>query len=408
MLISSSQPQRPLKPFKVRDENMGAPTVTTGKTIHQRNKSSPALSSLMHAGALKAVAKRAAFADVSNTVRPPQPSKDDSTLSAKGTNDAVKGSIFPIQEAQKPAALLRPAQRPLSNMGPKSSADSITTIPEEGKHPVRRQTVSESTTRAVQATDNATKGAGKKNSMVFKDVSEIPKIPKLAGNTAIVSGLAAPVQQILPRSKTDVRADPTPSEQLPGAGEASAVYSSIEANPQPKLLDNGLVAQAVYVDAVESQEQSDTYDGIPSKAIAEFDYLADLESRAVELERARLAETTIDPQLPGVPDLEEWADEAGEPYYDDDYTTARSLKLRSDGNTTGGATIVLNPKVTARVERELAAAKEIVESSRTDEDIEDEAWDTSMVAEYGDEIFQYMTSLEVRNDRIVTIIFLQT
>ena len=34
------------------------------------------------------------------------------------------------------------------------------------------------------------------------------------------------------------------------------------------------------------------------------------------------------------------------------------------------------------------------------DDIEDEAWDTSMVAEYGDDIFEYMHKLEVRFGRL--------
>ena len=46
--------------------------------------------------------------------------------------------------------------------------------------------------------------------------------------------------------------------------------------------------------------------------------------------------------------------------------------------------------------RELEAAKIFVEANRSDEDVEDEQWDTSMVAEYGDEIFEYMHSLEER------------
>ena len=40
-------------------------------------------------------------------------------------------------------------------------------------------------------------------------------------------------------------------------------------------------------------------------------------------------------------------------------------------------------------------AKEIIEGSKTIEELEDEAWDTTMVAEYGDEIFDYMRNLEV-------------
>ena len=53
------------------------------------------------------------------------------------------------------------------------------------------------------------------------------------------------------------------------------------------------------------------------------------------------------------------------------------------------------PKVNKEVKKELAAAKALVESTRTPDETEDEAWDTTMVAEYGDEIFQYMKELEV-------------
>lgn len=98
--------------------------------------------------------------------------------------------------------------------------------------------------------------------------------------------------------------------------------------------------------------------------------------------------------------LEEEADE----YWDeeDEYDfvefegsiTARSIRSRGD-NTTSGMTIVLLPKMTARVERELSAAKAFVESTQTPEEMDDEAWDTSMVAEYGDEIFSYLRELEV-------------
>jgi hypothetical protein len=40
-------------------------------------------------------------------------------------------------------------------------------------------------------------------------------------------------------------------------------------------------------------------------------------------------------------------------------------------------------------------AKEHVLQHQTEEEIEEEAWDVSMVAEYGDEIFAYMRELEV-------------
>jgi hypothetical protein len=101
------------------------------------------------------------------------------------------------------------------------------------------------------------------------------------------------------------------------------------------------------------------------------------------------------PPLPLVSEAEEyWEEEEEEVYDEQGYTTAHSYRSRGD-NTTGGATTVMIPKVSSNVERELAAAKMIVEGSRTREDIEDDAWDTSMVAEYGEEIFGYMRELEV-------------
>jgi G2/mitotic-specific cyclin 3/4 len=54
------------------------------------------------------------------------------------------------------------------------------------------------------------------------------------------------------------------------------------------------------------------------------------------------------------------------------------------------------PLITAETEKEIPNAKNIVESSLTEEMIEDEAYDPIMVAEYGDEIFSYMKELEVR------------
>lgn len=84
-------------------------------------------------------------------------------------------------------------------------------------------------------------------------------------------------------------------------------------------------------------------------------------------------------------------------FEDDGYTTARSFRSKGD-YTTGSTTVLLAPRVTERVEREIAAAKQVMLDTRaTDEIEEDESWDTSMVAEYGDDIFEYMHQLEVSN-----------
>lgn len=107
----------------------------------------------------------------------------------------------------------------------------------------------------------------------------------------------------------------------------------------------------------------------------------------------------LDPALANVNsagrDYPEYFDEDDEEYYDaEGYTTARSIRSRGD-NTTGALTTFLEPRITQRVMKELEQARDFVLANRTEEDIEDEAWDTSMVAEYGDDIFEYMHTLEV-------------
>ena len=91
---------------------------------------------------------------------------------------------------------------------------------------------------------------------------------------------------------------------------------------------------------------------------------------------------------------EYWDDDDEENEEDDGYITARSYRSRSE-NTTGGATTLLFPRYNQQVKRELALAKQIVEATRTVEDIEDDYCDTSMVAEYSEEIFEYMREQEV-------------
>lgn len=74
-----------------------------------------------------------------------------------------------------------------------------------------------------------------------------------------------------------------------------------------------------------------------------------------------------------------------------EYATAHSF----GDNTTIGATTVLDPAFTADVLEELAAAKFVVEDTMTEEEVEEEAWDISMAAEYVDEIMDHMKFMEV-------------
>ena len=133
------------------------------------------------------------------------------------------------------------------------------------------------------------------------------------------------------------------------------------------------------------------YQHVPVRPQAEKQVLLALEQQAQALEHER----HVALNLKNADTQQTYGDEEEEElYYEDGYTTARSLRMR--GDTTGGATIVLQPKYTAKVRAEIAAAKTLVENSRCPDDVEDEQWDTSMVVEYGEEIFAYMHTLEER------------
>lgn len=99
--------------------------------------------------------------------------------------------------------------------------------------------------------------------------------------------------------------------------------------------------------------------------------------------------------MPLVPEPEDYSDEDYEEdlYDEQGYTTAHSIK--SFGDYTGGVTALLVPDMTAKAQQELEEAKVYVEKNRPLDDVEDEEWDVSMVAEYGEEIFEYMRELEV-------------
>lgn len=91
------------------------------------------------------------------------------------------------------------------------------------------------------------------------------------------------------------------------------------------------------------------------------------------------------------------SDSDEEDQYDDPgYTTAHSYAPRGDNTTGGVTTVMFPPRITNKGQAELEAARHIVESGRTAEEIQEDAWDVSMVAEYGDDIFRYMKEQEVR------------
>ncbi|CAN9209442.1 unnamed protein product [Alternaria alternata] len=340
-----AKPQRPARALRVRDEN-ALPQLPAGKVLHSRGKSTPALSTLMQVGGIKAAAaKRTVFGDVSNTTRQPV-AKDDMQVTGKkkGLEVLKETSAVTVKEITKPGALARPAQRPLANVITKTNA-SIETSEVASAVPKH--------VNANQPTADARKVLSKKSSTaVFKEPQ-----PEPLSDTTLVNVPARQPLLTQPSSFPNVDRAPAQSQQ-------AATIPEEEEKTESK---NGADDRYEYLDALEEQ--------------------------------ARVLEQERNEELAKVNDLDQeeyWDEEEDEEYYDaDGYTTARSLRSRGD-NTTGGVTLVLAPRITAKTKRELEAAKIFVEANRSDEDVEDEQWDTSMVAEYGDEIFEYMHSLEER------------
>lgn len=361
-----------MRALRIRDEN-APPQLPAGKAIHQRNKSTPALSTLMHVGGLKAAnAKRTVFADVSNTVRQ-LVAKDDMQVPTKGkTVDILKDpAIVSAKELVKPAALLRPAQRPLANLSSKLNSSNVA-------ESIASAVPKLLATDAGLASTTFRKVVSKKATTVFREPSSDPvpeaeiakqaPVAPVAIEPAVKAVAPEPVASLIPTNHCVPR---RPLELAP-------------TEPKERVREE----KVIKVD-VDSKYPSTHVEVVLDK----YEYLDALEEQARVLEQERNEEIA---KLTGLDQEEYWDEDEDEEYFDaDGYTTARSLRSRGD-NTTGGVTLVLAPRVTAKTQRELEAAKMFVDSHKSVEDIEDEQWDTSMVAEYGDEIFEYMRQLEER------------
>lgn len=364
-------------------------------------------------GAAKIGVKRAVFGDVSNTTHTNRSIRDDSSLNHKGGYETNEKITIPQQD-KKPTALRRPAQRPMSVSGLRALLSNVTNtsnITTTTNLKLEAQALAPANTRKVLT---------KRNTTIFKDPSA-PQIeqPVVDLNKPLPTQAAiAPVYRDLNHQQYKQQPDePQPnlrrpqSKQMILTEEATNLKQTISyttpsednviARSDGAFIDDfGNVQVCEYTDETDPVESViATYDNpvVPLEGINKVDNAARLrEIVQIQIDNVQ-PELLLNHTTSAVSEPEEyWDEEDDEENYDEDgYVTARSYKSRGE-NTTGGATTILIPKVTNKVKKELQAAKELVEASRTNDEIEDEAWDMSMVAEYGDEIFSYMRELEVR------------
>ena len=370
---------------------------------------------MLNAGGLKLAAKRTAFGDVSNTVNVSRPSKDDSAIGGKGDFSTFEKTVPALQD-KKTTSLLRPAQRPLSVLGLKPSINSIT---HSSSQPHVKHTLPESQPppQPSDASSNTRKIPTKKSTAILNETASIQ--PALtAPDPHIPSTLVAPIapihRELQPRQQLksldgNHQLQPRPKSEL---DRDISERQPQEAPPKPQAIQNSseeptvLRSDGIYVD---EQGRAQLYDYVDPIEIAEVVPVEEEVLSDVGLSK-QIGRPSVDrysevltcksqpppkSTLATVSEPEEYWDDEGEENYDEEgYVTARSFKSRGE-NTTGGATTVLFPKVNLKVRKEIATAKDLIERSKTAEELEDEAWDTTMVAEYGEEIFQYMRDLEV-------------
>lgn len=415
-----AKPQRPTRTLRAiyGDEN-AMPTAGAQKTLHQRNKSSPALSTTHQAGGLKLAAKRTAFGDVSNTSNVSRPSKDDSAIGAKGEY-SITEKLIPTQQDKKVSSFLRPAQRPLSVSGLKGLLNNVassTNLPAVKQPSVDIQQPLQQTSQAA----NTRKLVTKKSTAVFKDaVATQPQYsaPEAQKSLPISAPIAPVHRELQARQQLKESNEPQEAQYKPqttqnkqayerAAQEIAAAPSAAQASSEEPAV---LRSDGIYIDEhgqVQFYGLEDSIEHVDVLQSSDNGVLLPVEvsnqngkTGQDQVLDAYLAKSQPEPHrrptLAPVSEPEEyWDDEGEENYEEEGYATARSFKSRGE-NTTGGATTILFPKVNQKTRKEIAAAKELIEGSKTVEELEDEAWDTTMVAEYGEEIFQYMKDLEIK------------
>lgn len=357
---------------------------------------------------LNAIAKRAAFGDVSNTSRALNHAKDDLVVPGKGNGtEYVK-----LQVLEKENALSRPAQRPLTA----TVKNSILGLNKANQS--ASLTTTSNKISAVPSVNPAQpirpRASSKRITAIYKDENSVKpqqaSEPAKQQNVPVASAPIPPVHQTLgPRhhkSQQQLKLDQpvlrrTQSRYMPSV--LPTVLSDSIPIPTSSSLgfkDAPVAEEPKLPSVADNSYDYQSYDALVQPLPKDDPIATEIAIPAVD---DYVPEERELPALPSEP--EEYWEEEEEVYDEQGYTTAHSYRSRGD-NTTGGATTVMIPKLNSKVERELEAAKLIVEGSRTREEIEDDMWDTSMVAEYGDEIFGYMRELEVSPDFFFFLVFI--
>lgn len=398
MLTKVHQPHRPLRlgtAAATGNENV----VPLKQALHQRHKSTGHIknaTSLIPGGGLKLAPKRAAFGEVNTNVRAVGVELNSKKAPVQTLNSGKENSGNGVTGkktvSQQPAQRLKIHGSAVNQTSVTHASDVLPTrqsmMPESHNPNARKPHVESQVPQAVKPVPT------KKASFVYDDSRQLAQTRAIDTRpaTAVDEAAAQLKPAVVTKKPRQYKSQPHLRTEQPALRRT--VSRQLGEVRNFAIVEQDEVPDTPYEDALEELiEVSEACGGASVSAATELvDVKAELIGRAMEaysVERAAAA--------PGAAFESEdnWDEEDVEVDEDQGYTTAHSYRSHGD-NTTQCLTAILAPKVTARIQQELDMARIAVEESRTFDEVEEEQWDVSMVAEYGDEIFGYMRELEVR------------
>ncbi|KAH7033213.1 cyclin-like protein [Microdochium trichocladiopsis] len=375
-------------------------SIVPKQTIHHRHKSTGNLLNMPTTGSLRMAAKRTALADFSN-------------INRQAPAESGKGLI-----KQKSAATFTV----LKGKENQSSRDSNKDQPAKSAHRQPQKYASAANlrhhARFSGVSSTRTSDLSQVVARELPSAAVIEEKPEVPSNVELV-----PLDEYVAASHYDEPASVYPElEQdfrFPTSNAVPAVHehpdvsynsyfsgSSSDTAPESNpLVDNAGPeddqVEALYVDAVEEFPAVPATEAHGSAEVRVHiaDSIATTLHHAIAVDEkphAKFVDAEPHPILSYPDDAVEVSDYDDEAYGDDQgYMTAHSYRSHGD-NTTTAFPVMFPPKLGRRGQAELEAAKQYVDAHRTKEEEDEECWDVSMVAEYGDDIFAYCRELELQ------------
>ncbi|TQS37763.1 hypothetical protein Golomagni_01752 [Golovinomyces magnicellulatus] len=366
-----ARPQRPIRSMRAQTDENCVPAAHNKLLLHYRQKSANQVA-LLPVGRLKATARRTAFGDVSNTVKTLTKSQEDSGQLQNNLDKCVK-----LHE-RKSASCIKQTQKSIpvaTNKFPQSNSKALSEIHNRalsGKITLPKSQIS------------VKRSLSKRENTIHKDTEKKNKV-----QTCHQASRLEPIQSIAPSGKEHDSEHQNIHTKSTQEFQKNEQHLPILEEKRYKDSDIRNIPRANHKKVITGLDKHmHTSEGILNEKNRRIDDMLN-EERNLEID---LKEKSYLPRSsePG----EYWEDEE-ESCDIQGHLTSHSFHSFGD-NTTNGMTTVLYPIVTNKIKQELESARKYTEKTRTAEDIGDERWDTSMVAEYADEIFTYMRELETK------------